>query len=96
MTFQPHLPPGLEAVLARALEVDPEARYPNACAMVFDLRRIALSMGVGDGRYFLRKALEREWAQFAEEITAPHGRSTPTRDYEPAKAEVVPLPKRRR
>lgn len=70
MTFQPHLPPGLESVMMRALAVDPEARYPNACAMAFDLRRVVLSMGVGDGRYFLRKALEREWTQHADEITA--------------------------
>ena len=69
-TFQPHLPPGLEAVMQRALAVDPDARYPNACAMAFDLRRVVLSMGVGDGRYFLRKALEREWSQATEEITA--------------------------
>jgi serine/threonine-protein kinase len=70
MTFQPHLPQGLEEVLVRALEVDPEARYPNACALAFDLRRVVLAMGVGDGRYFLRKALEREWAEYAEEITS--------------------------
>ena len=69
LTFQPHLPPGLESVMHRALAVDPDARYPNACAMAFDLRRVVLSMGVGDGRYFLRSALEREWAH-AEEITA--------------------------
>ena len=69
MTFQPHLPPGLENVMVRALAVDPDARYPNACAMAFDLRRVVLAMGVGDGRYFLRKALEREWTQHAEEIT---------------------------
>lgn len=71
MTFQPHLPPGLESVLSRALEISPEARYPNACAMAFDLRRIVLSMGVGDGRYFLRTMLEREWNGLVEGTSAP-------------------------
>jgi serine/threonine-protein kinase len=69
MTFQPHLPPGLDTMIARAIEVDPEARYPNASAMAFELKRIVLAMGVGDGRYFLRKALEQEWSQQFEEIT---------------------------
>ncbi|MBX3262485.1 MAG: serine/threonine protein kinase [Labilithrix sp.] len=102
MTFQPHLPAGLESVMFRALEVDPEARYPNACALAFDLRRVVLSMGVGDGRYFLRKALEREWSQYAEEITAPRFIAPAANDddgYEPYDGELValePREKRRR
>ena len=71
ITFQPHLPAGLDRVMSRALELDPEARFPNACALAVELRRIVLSMGVGDGRYFLRSALEHEWSQYAEEITTP-------------------------
>jgi serine/threonine-protein kinase len=69
ITFQPHLPNDVVSVMTRALEVEPEARYPNAGAMALDLRRAALSMGVGDGRYFLRSALEREWSQSIEEVT---------------------------
>jgi hypothetical protein len=61
MTFQPHLPESLLGVLQRALMVDPGDRYPNASAMAVELRRIALGMGVGDGRWFLRKALDREY-----------------------------------
>ena len=57
--------------MSRALELDPEARFPNACALAVELRRIVLAMGVGDGRFFLRSALEHEWSQYAEEITAP-------------------------
>ncbi|MBX3221249.1 MAG: serine/threonine protein kinase [Labilithrix sp.] len=102
MTFQPHLPQGVDAVLSRALEVDPEARYPNACALAFDLRRVVLGMGVGDGRYFLRKALEREWSQYAEEITTPRFIAPAANDeegYEPYDGELVaidPREKRRR
>lgn len=61
VTFQPRLPRELETIMERALEVNPEARYANAYALVSDLRPVTLSMGVGDGRYFLRRTLEREW-----------------------------------
>lgn len=72
ITFQPHLPAAVVDIMVRALQVEPEARYPNASAMAVDLRRAAFSMGVGDGRYFLRSALEREWSQYAEEVTCEH------------------------
>ena len=35
----------------------PASRYPHAGALAYELRRVALSMGVGDGRAFLRSAL---------------------------------------
>jgi serine/threonine-protein kinase len=68
--FGPQLPAPLLQVMTRALEVEPEQRYPNASAMAFDLRRITLSMGVGDGRWFLRRALDAEWGNDASEVTA--------------------------
>jgi serine/threonine protein kinase len=72
MSFQPHLPPVLVQVMARALQIDPNHRYPNASAMAFELRRIALAMGVGDGRLFLRRTLDREFGNDASEVTAEH------------------------
>ena len=72
LTFQPHLPSSLVAVIDRALEIDPDLRYPNACSMAFDLRREAFAMGVGDGRYFLRRVLEQEWVEHPDEVTADH------------------------
>jgi serine/threonine-protein kinase len=57
--FEPQLPQELQAVIARALERDPTRRHPHAGALGFELRRIALAMGVGDGRAFLRTALAR-------------------------------------
>jgi hypothetical protein len=99
MTFQPHLPQGLVDIMLRAIEVDPESRYPNPCAMSFDLRRIAFAMGVGDGRYFLKSALHREWSEYAEEITSE--RDLPTNEddeseYEPYEGDVVELAAKRR
>ena len=55
---------------------DPADRYPNASAMAFDLRRVALAMGVGDGRLFLRRALDREFGNDASEVTAEQQYST--------------------
>jgi serine/threonine-protein kinase len=78
ITFQPHLPEGLLAVMKRALELEPELRYPSACVMAFDLRREVFAMGVGDGRYFLRRALERDWVQYADEVTADRGSGLPS------------------
>jgi serine/threonine protein kinase len=78
MSFQPHLPEALVQVIARALQCDAADRYPNASALAFDLRRVALTMGVGDGRTFLRRALDREWGNDAEVTTErPYTMATP-------------------
>jgi serine/threonine protein kinase len=76
MSFQPHLPDALMVVMLRALRIDPSERYANASAMAFELRRIALSMGVGDGRLFLRRALDREFGNDTSEVTAECAYST--------------------
>jgi eukaryotic-like serine/threonine-protein kinase len=60
ITFAPDLPPELVQTMNRALTVETDARHPNASAMVYELRKIALSLGVGDQRYFLRCVLDRE------------------------------------
>lgn len=67
--FRPDLPPELVAIVERALEIDPDARFPNAGAMGFELRRIALAMGVGDGRWFLARALQQELREETSEVT---------------------------
>jgi serine/threonine-protein kinase len=69
LTFQPQINRGLVEIMSRALEVDPDDRYPNASALAFDLRRIALGMGVGDARWFLRRAIEREFGEDSEVTT---------------------------
>lgn len=69
LTFQPQLPELLQPILRRALEVDPAQRYPNATAMLFDLRRAALALGVGDARFFLRRHLEQEARDAFEDTT---------------------------
>ena len=67
--FEPQLPSALRCIVARALEKDPANRYPHAGALGYELRRVALAMGVGDGRSFLRSALARVFAEDGEEET---------------------------
>jgi serine/threonine protein kinase len=61
--FEPQPPPLLRTVLTRSLERDALRRYPHAGALAVELRRAALSMGVGDGRSFLRSALARAFGE---------------------------------
>lgn len=60
--FERRLHGALAEILNRALEVEPDHRYPHAGAMAYDLRRAAMSMGVGDGRVFLRQAMHECFA----------------------------------
>ncbi|MEO6418247.1 MAG: serine/threonine-protein kinase [Polyangiaceae bacterium] len=55
--LEPQLPEPLGSILKRAIEIDPADRYPHASAMAYDLHRASLSMGVADGRFFLRSAM---------------------------------------
>lgn len=58
--LKPHLPEELTRIMQRAIAPEPSERYPQAAAMAYDLRRVALTLGVGDGRVFLRSALQAE------------------------------------
>jgi serine/threonine-protein kinase len=53
----PPLPAQLQEILDRALSSDPSRRQQHAGVVAYDLRSIALRMGVGDSRIFLRNAL---------------------------------------
>jgi serine/threonine protein kinase len=86
-TFKPNLPHGALSIIYRCLEVNPELRYPNAVALAYDLRRVILALGVGDGRYFLRRTLEHEFADHADPGTA---------EVIPPPPQVVELPRRRK
>ncbi len=58
MILEPKLPEPLGAILKRAIEIDPADRYPHASSMAYDLHRACLLMGVADGRFFLRRAMQ--------------------------------------
>jgi serine/threonine-protein kinase len=72
ITFEPNLPEEVRRVLNRALEVEPERRYPHAGSMAYDLRRVALGLGVGDARVFLKAHLQKELAEERSDATQPH------------------------
>ncbi len=55
--MEPAIAEPIDSILRRALEIQPNHRYPDAGRMAFDLRRAGLSMGVGDGRVFLRTTM---------------------------------------
>jgi eukaryotic-like serine/threonine-protein kinase len=90
MSFQPHLPGPLAQLITTALSLDPAARHRNATALAYELRRVAFSMGIGDGRFFLRRALEREASTDTGEITVER------RSYPDAGEGDEPLAHRRK
>lgn len=95
-TFKPNLPQDMLQIIGRCLEVNPELRYPNAVALAYDLRRALLALGVGDGRYFLRKALEHEFSERSDEGTremnfAESRARSEAAASAPAKSEVIEL-----
>jgi len=53
-----HLPEPIASILARAIEITPGRRYAHAGLFADDLRRACAPMGVGDGRVFLRQAVD--------------------------------------
>src|SRR5262249_54852016 len=69
--FELQLPREVREILARALELEPSRRFPHATALAYELRRVALSMGVGDGRMFLRHALLEVLSEQVAQAEAP-------------------------
>jgi eukaryotic-like serine/threonine-protein kinase len=81
--FEPQLVPELAAILHRALEKEPPKRYPHSGVLAYELRRVALAMGVGDGRIFLRHAMPEVFA-------AADGEDEATRDFGRRPSPVPP------
>jgi serine/threonine-protein kinase len=67
--FEPQLSAELRTLLARATDRDPMCRFPHAGAFAYELRRVALGMGVGDGRTFLRHAMPKLFVARDDEVT---------------------------
>lgn len=67
----PPLSHELQSILDRTLSRDPHRRQGNAGIVAHDLRTIALKMGVGDTRIFLRNALFEMSEQPPAEKTQP-------------------------
>ncbi|MDB4993326.1 MAG: serine/threonine protein kinase [Myxococcaceae bacterium] len=83
--LEPKLPEPVGSIVRRALEIDPVARYPHAGAMGYELRKACLSMGVGDGRLFLKHAMNDmlgapKIGNRDEEMTSRHESDAPSRE----------------
>lgn len=53
----PSLPDDVTSIVRRCVSLEPADRQAHAGVVAYDLRQIALKMGVGDGRVFLRTSL---------------------------------------
>jgi serine/threonine-protein kinase len=71
-TFRPRLPRPVFDVLNGALAADPDERFQDAEAFEFELRRVALSLGIGDMRVFLRREMAN-LSQIAKRNSSPAG-----------------------
>lgn len=91
-SFRPRLPRELFDVLNAALAIDPDQRYSDAGVMEFELRRVALSLGVGDMRVFLRNEMANLILQRTKRASAsaPH-----TDDLKTAELPLVNADERR-
>lgn len=86
---KPQLPEAVLRIVDRAIATDPRGRFPNASAMTHELRRATLAMGLGDGRYFLRRTLDREWGSDAHEVTKERPFSSAPPPIMPAPVEII-------
>ncbi len=105
---QPHLPPALDAILARALAKAPEERFASAAAFADELRALLAGQPTQYGRADLRAFMQREFpAEFASErdklarvatfepvVVAPEPSRAPNTPVSahPASAPTPPLP----
>jgi len=70
-SVRPDLPPALDAIVARALERDPKARYASAAQMAAALRTFAADHGISnlnDGRTLMGPLFEAEFAEQRKRI----------------------------
>ena len=82
-----HLPEPLGAILRRAIEIEPARRHPHAGILADELRRACTPMGVGDGRLFLRQAVEEMFRNSIadEEPTIDYGLRTESSEHASAR-----------
>lgn len=97
--LDPKLPEELDAIVSRALDPEPSRRYPDAQALGYALRRVALGMGVGDARMFLRETVDEVVASEAcanSERTPVRQSGSVPRIPPATEASVVPIGRVRR
>jgi eukaryotic-like serine/threonine-protein kinase len=75
--FAPRLPADILDLIERATHADPERRLDDPAIVAYELRRAAMALGVGDGRVFLRHAMQ---AMFGSDTSVEvDGPTAPTR-----------------
>jgi hypothetical protein len=64
--FGPRLPLDIDSLLERSTVADPDRRLGDPTVFAYELRRAALALGVGDGRMFLRRAMQAAFGERAD------------------------------
>lgn len=92
--FRPDLPPGVEALLRRALAPTPEERYPSAEAMLADIRALLRECGdTSEPRRALGAIMRHHFAEQAKyRMAAIRGASRGELRVRPAHIGSAPLP----
>jgi eukaryotic-like serine/threonine-protein kinase len=75
--FGPQLPRDILRLIDRATDPDPERRLRDPAVVAYELRRAALALGIGDGRVFLRHAMQVRFG--ADHLTDPDAPTAPSR-----------------
>jgi serine/threonine protein kinase len=77
--FGPRLPPEILDLIERATHADPERRLDDPAIVAYELRRAAMALGVGDGRVFLRHAMQSMFgSDTSVEVDGPTAPTRPT------------------
>ena len=87
-TFNQACPPELDAIVAKALERDPDARYASAAEMREDLTALRYRKGLATGYRDIAN-----WIEWAFSIEAPSGGFAATTSFEKTSGTVTPHPR---
>jgi serine/threonine protein kinase len=96
-SVRPQLPPALGAIVARALQRDPNARYSSAAEMAGALRKFAADHAIShwnDGQKLMDSLFAAEFLEQRQRIATffANGDAAPTSGTVPARMLPLPLP----
>jgi serine/threonine-protein kinase len=74
--FGPRLPPEILDLIERATHPEAERRLGDPAILAYELRRAAMALGVGDGRVFLRHAMQATFT--SDTVVDADGPTAPT------------------
>jgi serine/threonine protein kinase len=94
-SVRPELPPALGAIVARSLQRDPNARYPNAAEMAAALRKFAADHAIShwnDGQKLMDSLFATEFAEQRKRIATFFANADSIPNSGTVPARMLPLP----